>query len=154
MNLLSSMVDSSESSRPNLLSPLQRVQDHLLSPTSNVKAADFFPGSFGATGSKEDTINKTVLRKRVAGETKNAQLTIFFNGQVVVYNDFPPDKIARRNSLHKFFEKRKDRAAARAPYQSNNNRVSLPPSKPDGNKPSCEEGRSSKDTPRCIDLNL
>ncbi|KAK8618727.1 hypothetical protein V6N13_132709 [Hibiscus sabdariffa] len=190
--------------------------------TSNVKSSDFFPGSFGASSSKEDTINKTDLRKPVAVEPKNAQLTIFFNGQVVVYNDFPADKvkeimalanqgsstacadsamekpssnadkidtnntdipdlnvtsgtastpaqdpsverrqyggsdlrIARRNSLHKFFEKRKDRAAARAPYQLNNNQVSLPLPKPDKNKASYEGGQSSKETPRNIDLNL
>ncbi|GMI93688.1 TIFY DOMAIN PROTEIN 11B, jasmonate-zim-domain protein 6 [Hibiscus trionum] len=216
LNLLSHVANSSEISRPNLVAS-----------TSNVKSSDFFPGSFGASGSKEDTINKTDLRKPVSGETKNAQLTIFFNGQVVVYNDFPADKvkeiialatqassttcssvnvsgpatekpssnvdkinttntnipnlnitsatsnspaqdpsveqrqyggsdlrIARRNSLHKFFEKRKDRAAARAPYQLNNNRVSPPPPKSDENKPSYEEGQSSKETPRDIDLNL
>ncbi|KAE8674164.1 Jasmonate-zim-domain protein 6, putative isoform 2 [Hibiscus syriacus] len=212
MNLLSSMADSSGTSRPNLVA-------------SNVKSAYFFPGSFGASGSMEDNINRTVIRKPAAAETKNAQLTIFFNGQVVVYHDFPPEKvkeimalanqgtsttctgvnasdsimeksssnvekinidipdlniasatantpaqdpmverrnyggsdlrIARRNSLHKFFEKRKDRAAARTPYLLNNNRVlPPPPSKPDDNKPSCEEGRLSRDTPRCIDLNL
>ncbi|KAL4290207.1 hypothetical protein GQ457_14G007200 [Hibiscus cannabinus] len=211
INFLPHVANSAESSRPNLVAS-----------TSNVKSSDFFPGSFGASSSKEDTINKTDLRKPVAMEPKNAQLTIFFNGQVVVYNDFPADKmkeimalanqgnstacadsamekpssntdkidtnntdipdlnvtsgtasvpaqdpsverrqyggsdlrIARRNSLHKFFEKRKDRAAARAPYQLNNNRVSLPPPKPDGNKASYEGGQSSKETPRNIDLNL
>ncbi|GMI65460.1 TIFY DOMAIN PROTEIN 11B, jasmonate-zim-domain protein 6 [Hibiscus trionum] len=56
-------------------------------------------------------------------------------------------RIARRNSLHKFFEKRKDRVAARAPHQLNNNLVPLPPPKP-------EEGQLSKDTLRNIDLNL
>ncbi|KAK8524782.1 hypothetical protein V6N13_015789 [Hibiscus sabdariffa] len=216
LNLLPHVANSAESSRPNLVAS-----------TSNVKSSDLFPGSFGASGSKEDTMNKTDLRKPVTGETKNAQLTIFFNGQVVVYNDFPADKvkeimalanqgsstacsgvnvsdpaaekptsnfdkidtnntnipnlniastpanspaqdpsveqrqyggsdlrIARRNSLHKFFEKRKDRAAARAPYQLNNNRVSPPPPKPDENRPSCDEGQSSKEARRDIDLNL
>ncbi|KAE8688631.1 Jasmonate-zim-domain protein 6, putative isoform 2 [Hibiscus syriacus] len=45
-------------------------------------------------------------------------------------------RIARRNSLHKFFEKRKDRAAARAPYQVNDIRGSPPPPKPDESSPS------------------
>lgn len=41
--------------------------------------------------------------------------------------------IARRNSLHRFLEKRKDRVAAKAPYQVENQRrpVAAPP-KPDG----------------------
>ncbi|KAE8675322.1 Jasmonate-zim-domain protein 6, putative isoform 2 [Hibiscus syriacus] len=212
-NFLSHVAISSESSRPNLVAS-----------TSNVKSSDFFP--FGASSSKEDAIHKTDLRKPVAVEPKNAQLTMFFNGQVFVYNDFPADKvkeimtlanqgsstacsgvnvadsameklsykidktddnsdipdlniasgtantpahdpsverhqygssdlrIARRNSLHKFFEKRKDRAAARAPYQLINHRVSPPPPKPDGDKASYEEGQSSKETARNIDLNL
>ncbi|KAE8667139.1 Jasmonate-zim-domain protein 6, putative isoform 2 [Hibiscus syriacus] len=214
INFLSHVANSSESSRPNLVAS-----------TSNVKSSDFIP--FGSSSSKEDAIDKTDLRKLVAVEPKNAQLTMFFNGQVFVYNDFPADKvkeimtlanqgsstacsgvnvavsamekpshkinktdnnsdipdlniasgtantlaqdpsverhqyggsdlrIARRNSLHKFFEKRKDRAAARAPYQLNNNRVSPPPPKRGGNKAAdYEEGESSKETSRNIDLNL
>ncbi|XP_062087846.1 jasmonate ZIM domain-containing protein 1-like isoform X2 [Humulus lupulus] len=35
--------------------------------------------------------------------------------------------IARRNSLHRFLEKRKDRVAAKAPYQVNNRPVMAPP---------------------------
>ncbi|KHG06931.1 Protein TIFY 11B -like protein [Gossypium arboreum] len=217
MNFLSNMPNCSESSRPNLVAS-----------TSNVKSSDFFPqiGSFCASSSKEDTINKTDFMKSAAVEPKNAQLTIFFGGQVLVYNDFPADKvkeimavanrgwstacsgvvadssmeklnanldkidyssphipdlnitsatvnssaqdpsverhqyvgsdlrIARRNSLHKFFEKRKDRAAMRAPYQLINYQGSPPPPKPEENKPSHEEGQSSKETPRDIDLNL
>ncbi|XVF25247.1 hypothetical protein REPUB_Repub13aG0196800 [Reevesia pubescens] len=213
MNFLPHIDNSSESSRPNLVAS-----------TSNVKPSDFFPeiGSFGASSSKEDTTNKTDFRKPAIVEPKNAQLTIFFGGQVLVYNDFPADKvkeimalanqgcstactgvvansamekvnsnidkidssnsdipdlniasttsnspaqdssverhqyggsdlrIARRNSLHKFFEKRKDRAAARAPYQVNNLRGSPPPAKPDESKSSHVEGQSSKD----LDLKL
>ncbi|KAK7363325.1 hypothetical protein VNO77_05464 [Canavalia gladiata] len=100
------------------------------------------------------------------GEPKAAQLTIFYAGQVVVFDDFPADKveeimtlankgisqsqnpsacaythshpsvvpnivpqapsrpivgdlpIARKASLHRFLEKRKDRIAAKAPYQT------------------------------------
>ncbi|KAE8696387.1 Jasmonate-zim-domain protein 6, putative isoform 2 [Hibiscus syriacus] len=206
MNLLSSMADFSESSRPNLVA-------------SNVKSAYFFPDRFGASASIEDNINSTVLRgnkecsvdhilqwpsgciqRFPAGEgegnhglTNQGSSTTCTGGNAsdsiteksssnVEKIDIDiPDliiasatantpahdptverrqyggsdlRIARRNSLHKFFAKRKDRAAARAPYQLNNNRVLPPPSKPDANKPSCEEGRSSRNTPRCIDLNL
>nr|KJB70167.1 hypothetical protein B456_011G062000 [Gossypium raimondii] len=84
MNFLSNMPNCSESSRPNLVAS-----------TSNVKSSDFFPeiGSFGASSSKEDTFNKTDFMKSAAVEPKNAQLTIFFGGQVFVYNDFPADKV-------------------------------------------------------------
>ncbi|XVE51835.1 hypothetical protein DITRI_Ditri02bG0072800 [Diplodiscus trichospermus] len=217
MNFLPNIDNSSESSRPNLVAS-----------TSNVKSSDFFPeiGSVGAASYKEDTTNKTDFRKPAVVEQNNAQLTIFFDGRVLVYNDFPADKvkdiialasqgcltacnggvadsgmekvnsnmdkidsrnsdipdlnipsttantpapdpsvdrrqyggsdlrIARRNSLHKFFEKRKDRAAARAPYQVNNLRGSPPPPKLDESKSSHEEGQSSKEASRDLDLKL
>ncbi|MED6171019.1 hypothetical protein PIB30_036777 [Stylosanthes scabra] len=97
---------------------------------------------------------------------KGAQLTIFYGGQVMVFDDFPADKadkimslakqgnssacpsthtylfqpqstpvvadlpIARKASLHRFLEKRKDRIAAKAPYQSRNP-VSVPSKAPE-----------------------
>ncbi|XVE88597.1 hypothetical protein DITRI_Ditri19aG0082000 [Diplodiscus trichospermus] len=217
MNFLPNMDNSSESSRLNLVAS-----------TSNVKSSDFFPeiGSFGASCSKEDTTNKTDFGKQAPVEPKSTQLTIFFGGQVLVYNDFAADKvkeilalasqgcstsctgvvvesgmekanskmdkihssnsdipdlniastpanspaqdssveqrqyggsdlrIARRNSLHKFFEKRKDRAAARAPYQVNNRLGSPSPPKPDESKSCQEEGQSSKEASRDLDLKL
>ncbi|XP_022720924.1 protein TIFY 11B-like [Durio zibethinus] len=215
MNFLPNMDNSFQSSRPNIVAS-----------TSNVKSSDFFPGigSFGSSSYKQDITNKTDIRKPTMVEPKNSQLTIFFGGQVLVYNDFPADKlkeitaiasqvcpracngvvsgmekvnsnihkidssnsdipdlniasttanspaqdpsverrqyggsdlrIARRNSLHKFFEKRKDRAAARAPYQVNNLRGSPTPPKLDKSKSSHEEGQSSKEAPRDLDLKL
>ena len=95
-------------------------------------------------------------------ESEKAQMTIFYGGQVIVFNDFPADKakeimlmascakgnnnsttqiqktaesaldlvpqpiisgdlpIARRASLTRFLEKRKDRLIAKAPYQLSN----------------------------------
>ncbi|KAE8700720.1 Jasmonate-zim-domain protein 6, putative isoform 2 [Hibiscus syriacus] len=220
MNFLPSMDNSSENLKPTLVaSPLN----------SNAKPSGFFAdiGSFDASSSKEYTNNTTDFRKPAKVEAKNSQLTMFFGGQVVVFNDFPshklkeimdilasygcstacsglvadtgmekfdskmdkvessnpeiPDlnvatttgnspsqvpsverceyggsdlRIARRNSLHKFFEKRKDRAAARAPYQVNNVRGSPPPPKPDESSPSHKEGRSSKEASSDLDLKL
>ncbi|OMO70590.1 Tify [Corchorus capsularis] len=208
---------------PNMdMNPSEISRQNLVESTSNLKSSDFFPeiAGFGASGPKEDATNMTDFRKSVAADPKKAQLTIFFGGQVLVYNDFPAEKvkeimalasqgcsitsngvatdsamdkinsnnsdipdlnvasttgnspaqdpcaerrqyggasdlrIARRNSLHKFFEKRKDRAAARAPYQVNNQRGSTPPLKPDESKPSHEEAQSSKAASRDLDLKL
>ncbi|OIW19346.1 hypothetical protein TanjilG_03480 [Lupinus angustifolius] len=114
--------------------------------------------------------------KSVGKEPKTSQLTIFYGGQVIVYDDFPAEKaeeimsfarkgisqnqntpvyahtqpsmipsiipanliqehphhappttpivcdlpIARKASLHRFLEKRKDRIAAKAPYKTSN----------------------------------
>ncbi|TVU09694.1 hypothetical protein EJB05_43185 [Eragrostis curvula] len=95
-----------------------------------------------------------------AGEEAQ-QLTIFYGGKVVVYDNFPATKvkdllqmvngghgvdkasnkaapqnlpapshnlpdmpIARRNSLHRFLEKRKGRIIAKAPYQANTSEAS------------------------------
>ncbi|KAE9609937.1 hypothetical protein Lal_00006590 [Lupinus albus] len=112
--------------------------------------------------------------KSLGKEPKSAQLTIFYGGQVIVYDDFPANKveeimslarkgisqnhntsvyghtstqpsmtpniiphnliqehphhapivgdlpIARKASLHRFLEKRKDRITAKAPYQTSN----------------------------------
>ncbi|XP_076908248.1 protein TIFY 10A-like [Bidens hawaiensis] len=84
-------------------------------------------------------------------QDQSRTMTIFYNGQVVVFGDLAPEKvkeimtlaeqgaaqkakpaeptknivasdsglpIARRNSIARFFEKRKDRILARAPYQA------------------------------------
>ncbi|MBA0720184.1 hypothetical protein Golax_007815, partial [Gossypium laxum] len=221
-NFLPNMDNSYESLKPNLGASTSK---------SNAKPCGFFPEirSFGASSSKEDTNMMTDFRKPAKVEPKNSQMTIFFGGQVAVFNDFPADKfkeimdllashgcstasgvvvdtvmekvksktvqiepsnheipdlnvstatgnspppphdssvewhqyggsgpsdlrIARRNSLHKFFEKRKERATARAPYQVNNARGSTPPPKPDENRSSHEEGQSSKEASRDLDL--
>ncbi|KAG4959237.1 hypothetical protein AAZX31_13G094800 [Glycine max] len=115
---------------------------------------------------------KSSAFKSMEKEPKAAQLTIFYAGQVVVFDDFPAEKleeitslagkgisqsqntsayahthnqqvnhpsfvpnispqapsrplvcdlpIARKASLHRFLSKRKDRIAAKAPYQINN----------------------------------
>ncbi|PON43591.1 LOW QUALITY PROTEIN: Jasmonate-zim domain protein [Parasponia andersonii] len=53
--------------------------------------------------------------------------------------------IARRNSLHRFLEKRKDRVAAKAPYQVNHNRpVVAAPSKPADEGEAQEAGECSE----------
>ncbi|KAJ4717751.1 Tify [Melia azedarach] len=197
MNLLPSLENSSENSRQN----------------NNIKTTNFFPDipSFGSP----NTIS----------EHGSSQMTIFYAGKVLVFNDFPAEKakeimaiatkgssntsnggflpppppaekasssravtpdlnmattsgsdnnnamatpeafhqrsqavpIARRASLHRFFEKRKDRATARAPYEVNNPSSSsmapAPPQKPeDQSKFSWLEieGQSSKQ----LDLKL
>ncbi|MFQ6638476.1 hypothetical protein Gotur_017041 [Gossypium turneri] len=135
----------------------------------NLTSMDLFPQQAGLA-SKDDSPNKL--------EPQTAPMTIFYGGQVIVFNDFPANKakeimllasnsssqsndsfnpipftssiarspikssigvpptsksvhpaqravpgdlpIARRASLHRFLEKRKDRITAKAPYQISN----------------------------------
>ncbi|XP_010531888.1 PREDICTED: protein TIFY 11A-like [Tarenaya hassleriana] len=63
------------------------------------------------------------------------------NNQTIQKNQLV-ERIARRASLHRFFAKRKDRAAARAPYQVNQNAGHHPP-KPEMASSSLERGQSS-----------
>ncbi|KAK9280742.1 hypothetical protein L1049_003630 [Liquidambar formosana] len=188
MNLpLPKMEKSGETSRQNGVAP-------------NVKSMDFFPQtSFGSSEDHDTVSTKTDFSKPAATEPETAQMTIFYAGQVLVFNDFPANKaneimvlaskrsshnssavlstsgqdkinatsfvaagssniivstsgpnstperiqhqpqaidsdlrIVRRASLHRFFEKRKDRVTARAPYQVNDSH-STPPKPEDGN---------------------
>ncbi|KAF3944069.1 hypothetical protein ACB098_07G007900 [Castanea mollissima] len=179
----------------------------------NVQSIDLFPQPVGFTTPfpKEEVskIADSRVNKPAIAEPEKAQMTIFYGGQVFVFNDFPADKakevmllaskgssqshntpfasnpatnnqpaftpnltrnsvesstsiatsssgvvppnfgnkvisehaqpsppplaadlpIARRASLHRFLEKRKDRITAKAPYQINNPEEA-PPTKP------------------------
>ncbi|XVF35165.1 hypothetical protein REPUB_Repub18cG0121400 [Reevesia pubescens] len=162
----------------------------------NLRSMDLFPqqAGFSSPVSKEDGLKRvdsgvTSLNKIAPVESQTAQMTIFYGGQVIVFNDFPADKakeimllasnggsqansfnpnpaktnapltssrarspiesaigvprtsnvlqpaqrpipgdlpIARRASLHRFLEKRKDRITTRAPYQINNLAAAAP----------------------------
>ncbi|KAL3747051.1 hypothetical protein ACJRO7_015913 [Eucalyptus globulus] len=181
-------------------------------PRPPVKSMNLFPqqAGFGGSSTKEDVTkaaaaaaDSTEAKPAAAKEQETAQMTIFYAGQVIVFNDFPADKakevmlvaskgssrscsppgtpnlahpanayapetvknrvdpgpsrglpphhpanniiqaciaglpeptgsdlpIARRNSLHRFLEKRKDRITARAPYPTAAS-AAAPPSKP------------------------
>ncbi|KAG8056875.1 hypothetical protein GUJ93_ZPchr0002g26056 [Zizania palustris] len=109
--------------------------------------------------------------REAAVEQQAQQLTIFYGGKVVVFDNFPSTKvkdllqivsagdevdkttgnaspqslprpaqsnlsdlpIARRNSLHRFLEKRKGRITANAPYQTSSSSVA-PSKQADGDK--------------------
>ncbi|KAF3452006.1 hypothetical protein FNV43_RR08102 [Rhamnella rubrinervis] len=165
-------------------------------------------GGFGSSSSAEDA-NKAQFRKSTPMKPETSQMTIFYAGQVFVFNDFPAEKakeimaladkttsnsttagafvssssaaapcmekvesgkspapepspvampeknsnhdqrlqrrpeandselpIARRASLHRFLEKRKDRVTAKAPYQLNHHDINAATPKP-------EDGQSS-----------
>ncbi|KAI3414943.1 Tify domain-containing protein [Psidium guajava] len=171
-----------------------------------VKSMDLFPQQAGSGYTKEDVARvaaDSIEAKSDNKEPEAAQMTIFYAGQVIVFNDFPADKakevmlmaskgslpnytppgipnpsnarnayapetvkkradpvlgrglppqhpaismiqgcisglpeptasdlpIARRNSLHRFLEKRKDRITARAPYPATSS-PAAPPSEP------------------------
>ncbi|KAK8503190.1 hypothetical protein V6N13_025950 [Hibiscus sabdariffa] len=176
--------------------------------TRKSRSMDLFPNQAGFPsppvpvydGLKRVDSSVAAMNKPAATEPQTAQMTIFYGGQVIVFNDFPADKakeimllagqgsfqnpahlnapftcsmartpvesgigvpmtssfsntvtqdcvlrsaqrpipggdlpIARRASLHRFLEKRKDRIITKAPYQTADNRAASP-SKPAGNK--------------------
>ncbi|KAL4332994.1 hypothetical protein GQ457_07G039530 [Hibiscus cannabinus] len=140
----------------------------------NLGSMDLFPQRAGFSApAPKDNVRKSVTNKNML-EPQPAQMTIFYGGQVIVFNDFPADKakeimllagksssktksfnpspctssrarrpiesrigvpptskavqpapqpipgdlpIARRASLHRFLEKRKDRITTQAPYR-------------------------------------
>ncbi|KAK7388281.1 hypothetical protein VNO78_23095 [Psophocarpus tetragonolobus] len=147
-----------------------------LFPTSmtqrNPTAMDFLSpqNAYPPRHSEVPPMVKPSAFKSMEKDPKAAQLTIFYAGQVIVFDDFPREKveeimslankgisqsqnssayahahahnqqgnhtsfvpqppsrsivcdlpIARKASLHRFLEKRKDRIASKAPYQTNN----------------------------------
>ncbi|CAL9215527.1 unnamed protein product [Arabidopsis halleri] len=162
--------------------------DSMVAPAQDVKPTNLFPRqlSFSSSSSsvpKEDVLKMTQTTRSVKPESQTAPLTIFYAGQVIVFNDFSAEKakevmnlaskgtansftgftsnvnlaknqteirsniatitnqvphprktttqepiqssptpltelpIARRASLHRFLEKRKDRVTSKAPYQ-------------------------------------
>ncbi|CAE5957921.1 unnamed protein product [Arabidopsis arenosa] len=162
--------------------------DSMAAPAQDVKPTNLFPRqpSFSSSSSsvpKEDVLKMTQTTRSVKPESQTAPLTIFYAGQVIVFNDFSAEKakevmnlaskgnansftgftsnvnlaknqteirsniatitnqvphprktttqepiqssptpltelpIARRASLHRFLEKRKDRVTSKAPYQ-------------------------------------
>ncbi|XP_045813529.1 protein TIFY 10A-like [Trifolium pratense] len=126
------------------------------SSCSGTTTMDFFP-----TKEEElktvDFLSTSGFNSIVAQETKTAQLTMFYNGQVIVLDDFPAQKveelksfaktktqiqpsinpniitqpsstliigeptIARKASLLRFMEKRKDRVTSKSPYSKPSN---------------------------------
>ncbi|XP_058108669.1 protein TIFY 10b [Magnolia sinica] len=164
---------------------------------SDRNAMDLFPqhAGFGPSVTTEDA--RKISHTRPSNVPETAQMTIFYGGKVLVFNDFPADKarevmlmaskgtvpnpsaastpgielgnrpqqhntsfasasatsngslqdrlprppqantsdlpIARKVSLHRFLEKRKERISAKAPYQMS--KPSATPVKPTENKP-------------------
>ncbi|KAF3964172.1 hypothetical protein CMV_011518 [Castanea mollissima] len=198
MDLLTNMENSGEALRQNAVAP------------SNVQPMDFLQ-KLGVCPSNptEMATNKADSRKPATMEAVTAQMTIFYRGQVLSFDDLPAEKareiitvatkgsssissgfvstpasimekvrsrspmasesnvvaayerntttkervqqqsraivsdlpIARRASLHRFLEKRKDRAAANSPYQVNPPSPAAP--KPEESNPWIEVGGQS-----------
>ncbi|OMO67147.1 Tify [Corchorus capsularis] len=72
---------------------------NIAAPPRNLKSMDLFPqqAGFSSPASKDDGLKRvdscvSSLNKSAAVEPQSAQMTIFYNGQVIVFNDFPADK--------------------------------------------------------------
>ncbi|GMI81334.1 jasmonate-zim-domain protein 1 [Hibiscus trionum] len=122
---------------------------------------NLFPVDNNKSGDVPKRVDCSTVTNMNKFEPQTAEMTIFYGGQVIVFNNFPADKakeimllasnssrarsspiesgigvsptskadkpaqqplpsdlpIARRASLHRFLEKRKDRIASKAPYQ-------------------------------------
>ncbi|CAN6204566.1 unnamed protein product [Urochloa humidicola] len=117
------------------------------------------PNDDAAKASTEEAKEHDQQAGENPSEEDAQQLTIFYGGKVVVFDKFPSTKvkdllqivsaggddataapqpsqnslsdmpIARRNSLHRFLEKRKGRITAKAPYHQVNSPVGMEASK-------------------------
>nr|KJB65335.1 hypothetical protein B456_010G090600 [Gossypium raimondii] len=176
---------------------------HAAPPPRKLRSMDLFPNQAAFSSPKDDALKSSMNKLGSSVEPQTAQMTIFYGGQVIVFNDFPADKakeimllagkgssqnnsfnpnpphinapftstiatspvesgigvpptpnfsttvtqecirsaqrpipgdlpIARRASLHRFLEKRKDRMTTSAPYQISNSTASS--SKPGNDK--------------------
>ncbi|WJX96439.1 hypothetical protein P8452_77646 [Trifolium repens] len=112
------------------------------SSCSGTTTMDFFPTKDLKT---VDFLSTSGFNSIPAKEAKTAQLTLFYNGEVIVLDDFPAYKveelksfakpqiqppspliigeptIARKASLLRFLEKRKDRVTPKSPYSKPSN---------------------------------
>nr|AQA29554.1 jasmonate-zim-domain protein 1 [Camellia sinensis var. sinensis]QEG58832.1 jasmonate ZIM-domain 5 [Camellia sinensis] len=76
--------------------------------TRNLTSMDLFPqqSGFGSNISVEESLNKVDSSAINKSEPETAQMTIFYAGQVIVFNDFPADKakeimlLASKGSSH------------------------------------------------------
>ncbi|GKC37561.1 ZIM-domain protein 5 [Tanacetum coccineum] len=125
----------------------------MFSQTCNLFTHFFNTTNFQHLTPGGDRMNNIIFNKlaqKQQDDTQAARMTIFYGGQVIVLDNFPADKaleimnmlsgtqtassfvasdlpIARKASLARFLEKRKERITARAPYQQQQG--TSPPSK-------------------------
>ncbi|KAF8097621.1 hypothetical protein N665_0285s0052 [Sinapis alba] len=156
------------------LFPCEEASSPHVKPKNDMVPRQSSFSSSSSSGAKEEVEKMIIETKYVLSESQSTPLTIFYGGQVMVFNNFPAEKakqvidlanhtaytqniaknqkeiasittnpvpspakhiaapepiqtntsslacelpIARRASLHRFLEKRKDRITSKAPYQ-------------------------------------
>lgn len=61
-------------------------------PPRKLRSMDLFPNQAAFSSPKDDGLKSSINKLGSSVEPQTAQMTIFYGGQVIVFNDFPADK--------------------------------------------------------------